>query len=147
MTGDLEVFADAKAVAAAVADLFLDTACTALAKRGKFHVALSGGNTPRAAYELLAQLPRSREISWSDVFIYFGDERCVPPDDEQSNYRMAKLAFLDAVPLPPANVHRMRGEIATATPHRSFPARRPTPTTTRSCAPSIRTSARCGASR
>ena len=111
MTGDLEVFADAGAVAAAVADLFLDTACTALAQRGKFHVALSGGNTPRAAYELLAQLPRSREISWSDVFIYFGDERCVPPDDEQSNYRMAKLAFLDAVPIPPANVHRMRGEI------------------------------------
>ena len=122
MTGDLEVFADAKAVAAAVADLFVDTCCNALAERGKFHVALSGGNTPRAAYELLAQLPRSREISWSDVFIYFGDERCVPPDDEQSNYRMAKLAFLDAVPIPPANVHRMRGEIDPAEAARDYAA-------------------------
>jgi 6-phosphogluconolactonase len=122
MTGDLEVFPDAAAVAAAVADLFVDTACCALAERGKFHVALSGGNTPRAAYELLAQQARSREISWSDVFIYFGDERCVPSDDEQSNYRMAKLAFLDAVPIPPANVHRMRGEIDPAEAARDYAA-------------------------
>jgi 6-phosphogluconolactonase len=49
------------------------------------------------------------------VFVYFGDERCVPPDDEQSNYRMAKKAFLDAVAIPPANVHRIRGEIDPAT--------------------------------
>lgn len=111
MTGALQIYADAGGVAAAVADLFVDTACTALAKRGKFHVALSGGNTPRAAYRLLAELPRAQEISWSDVFVYFGDERCVPPDDEQSNYRMARLAFLDAVAIPQANVHRMRGEI------------------------------------
>ena len=82
-----------------------------MAERGVFRVALSGGNTPRASYELLGQDPLRSEVSWSDVFIYFSDERCVPPTDEQSNYRMAQRAFLDAIPIPPANVHRIRGEI------------------------------------
>ncbi len=109
--GELQVCRDAAGVAAALADYFLDIGQTALTDRGSFHVALSGGNTPRAAFELLACEPRSVEISWSDVSIYFGDERCVPPDDEQSNFRMASETFLDAVPIPPANVHRMRGEI------------------------------------
>ena len=76
-----------------------------------FTVALSGGNTPRAAYELLGGDPLRTELSWSDVFIYFGDERCVPPTDEQSNYRMASKAFLDSIGIPPANVNRIRGEI------------------------------------
>lgn len=101
---------DADRLAAAVADLFVDLAQTAMADRGLFRVALAGGNTPRRAYGLLAQEPRNLSVSWSDVFIYFGDERCVPPDDEQSNYRMAKKTFLDAVPLPAANIHRIRGE-------------------------------------
>jgi 6-phosphogluconolactonase len=55
--------------------------------------------------------PLRTELSWSDVFVYFGDERCVPPNDEQSNYRMASKAFLDSVGIPPANVNRIRGEI------------------------------------
>ncbi|MBV8489493.1 MAG: 6-phosphogluconolactonase [Candidatus Eremiobacteraeota bacterium] len=109
--GELRVYRDAGTVAAAVADLFLDLGQTALADRGAFRVALSGGNTPRKAYELLAQEPRSTSISWSDVYVYFGDERCVTPEDELSNYRMACKAFLDAVPIPKHNVHRMRGEI------------------------------------
>jgi len=83
----------------------------AMADRGVFTVALSGGNTPRAAYELLGGDPLRTELSWSDVFIYFGDERCVPPTDEQSNYRMASKAFLENVGIPPANVNRIRGEI------------------------------------
>lgn len=108
--GELRVVANAEAVAHSVAELFLDVGQTAMADRGCFRVALSGGNTPRRAYELLAQEPLSLEIPWSDVFVYFGDERCVPPDDEQSNYRMASKALLDHVPIPPHNVHRMRGE-------------------------------------
>ncbi len=107
----LEILPDADAVAHAVADLFVDVGRLAMADRGSFRVALSGGNTPRVAYELLADESRAELLSWSDVFVYFGDERCVPPDDEQSNYRMARKAFLDAVPIPPANVHRIRGEI------------------------------------
>jgi 6-phosphogluconolactonase len=106
----IEVLPDATAVARAVADLFVRSATLAMAERGSFHVALSGGNTPRAAYELLAQEPRMSQVSWADVFVYFGDERCVPPDDEQSNYLMACKAFLDVVPIPKANVHRVRGE-------------------------------------
>jgi 6-phosphogluconolactonase len=113
--GTLKIFADAAAVARALADLIVDTAIAAMADRGTFRVALSGGSTPRAAYELLGQESTAEQISWSDVYVYFGDERCVAPDDEQSNYRMAEKAFLEFVPIPPANVHRIRGEIDPAT--------------------------------
>jgi 6-phosphogluconolactonase len=109
--GKLQIYRDPDSLAQGLADLFVTTGRIALGDRGVFAVALSGGNTPRAAYELLAQEPRRNELSWSDVFIYFGDERCVPPTDEQSNYRMARKTFLDAVRIPPANVHRIRGEI------------------------------------
>ncbi|MGA8574591.1 MAG: 6-phosphogluconolactonase [Candidatus Cybelea sp.] len=109
--GELQLCRDPQALARALAELFVATGVMATAERGSFHVALSGGETPRAAYELLAQEPLREELSWSDVFVYFGDERCVPPDDEQSNYLMARRAFLDAVGIPAANVHRIRGEI------------------------------------
>jgi len=108
--GDVKIFSNPQTLAEAVADLFIDVGQTAMCDRGVFRVALSGGNTPRRAYELLAEEPRRLAIPWKDVFVYFGDERCVPPDDEQSNYRMARKAFLDKVPIPPANVHRIRGE-------------------------------------
>src|SRR5580704_9026597 len=81
-----------------------------MADRGVFRVALSGGQTPRAAYDLLGTERLRNAVSWSDTLIYFGDERCVPPTDEQSNYRMAQRALLDKVPIPAANVHRIRGE-------------------------------------
>ncbi len=108
--GELHVYRDSQAVARAVAELFVATGRMAAAERGAFRVALSGGNTPRAAYALLGQEALREELSWSDVFIYFGDERCVPPTDDQSNYRMAQQTFLDAVGIPHANVHRIRGE-------------------------------------
>ncbi len=108
--GELRIYADAGAVAQALAEAFVAAGRTAIAERGAFAVALSGGNTPRAAYELLAADPLRTSLSWNEVFIYFGDERCVPPDDPRSNYRMAREAFLDAVPIPSANVARMRGE-------------------------------------
>jgi 6-phosphogluconolactonase len=110
-TSEMQVVHDPDALARALADLFVSLGRMAMADRGAFHVALSGGNTPRAAYELLAQDPWRDELSWSDVFIYFGDERCVPPDDEQSNYLMARHAFLDSVGIPRANVHRIAGEV------------------------------------
>ncbi|HLX26490.1 MAG TPA: 6-phosphogluconolactonase [Candidatus Cybelea sp.] len=110
-TAEMQIVRDPNALARALADLFVSLGRMAMADRGSFHVALSGGNTPRAAYELLAQEPWRDELSWSDVFIYFGDERCVPPDDEQSNYLMAKRAFLDSVGVPRANVHRIAGEV------------------------------------
>ena len=109
--GELEVYRDSQTMARALAELFVTTSAVAMADRGAFRVALSGGETPRAAYELLGKEPLSQEVSWSDVFVYFGDERCVPPTDELSNYRMAQKTFLDAVPIPRANVHRISGEV------------------------------------
>ncbi|MFN2628671.1 MAG: 6-phosphogluconolactonase [Gaiellaceae bacterium] len=70
-------------------------------------IVLTGGSTPKQAYELAAQL----QPDWSRVEVWWGDERCVPPDDERSNYGMAKAALLDRLAVPPALVHRMRGEL------------------------------------
>jgi 6-phosphogluconolactonase len=71
-------------------------------------VALAGGNTPRAVYRELSQIP----LPWDRVEIYFGDERAVPPSDAQSNYRMAREALLDAVAIPAAQIHRIPAERA-----------------------------------
>jgi 6-phosphogluconolactonase len=107
----MQVYRDSEALARALADYFVATAGLAMAERGAFYVALSGGNTPRRMYEMLGQEPLRTEISWSDTFIFFSDERCVPPDDEQSNYRMVQRTLLNNIPIPPANVHRIRGEV------------------------------------
>lgn len=108
--GHLEIFDGPGELADALAQVFVDEAQSAITSRGGFYVALAGGTTPKAAYELLAQEARRDNVSWKDVFVYFGDERCVPPHDPQSNYLMAKTAFLDAVNIPAHNVHRMHGE-------------------------------------
>lgn len=118
----LVVVADEAALDRAVAEHFVAAAGQAIAGRGSFAVALSGGTTPKAVYALLAVEPFRSAVDWAQVRFFFGDERCVPPDDEQSNYRMARLAFLDAVPIPPANVHRMRGEIDPAEAARDYAA-------------------------
>lgn len=107
----MEVFGSKRELEAAVADLIVDVGETAIAERGRFCVVLAGGQTPREAYRLLARDPRCTALPWKDVFVFFGDERCVPPDDDRSNYKMAKDTFLDAVRIPPHNVHRIRGEI------------------------------------
>ncbi len=80
----------------------------AIAERGLFRVALAGGETPRAVHEALSKL----DVQWPLVQVTFGDERCVPPDDADSNFRMAKESLLDRVSLPAGNVFRIRGEIA-----------------------------------
>jgi 6-phosphogluconolactonase len=108
--GELRVCESPAELAHALASTFADAANQAIAQRGRFTVALAGGTTPKAAYHLLAQPPYSVTIPWQSVIVFFGDERCVPPDDEQSNYRAAREALLARVPIPEANVHRMRGE-------------------------------------
>ncbi len=77
------------------------------AARAGGHVVLTGGSTPKRAYELAAEL----DPDWSRVEVWWGDERCVPPDDELSNYGMTAKALLDLLAVPPAAVHRMRGEL------------------------------------
>jgi 6-phosphogluconolactonase len=79
----------------------------AIAARGGFSLALSGGNTPKPVFEALAKRP----LDWSKFVITFGDERCVPPDDERSNYLMARRTLLDAISIPAENVLRMKGEL------------------------------------
>jgi 6-phosphogluconolactonase len=120
--GDLQVFDTADEVAGALADAFVSDAQEAIAARGAFFVALAGGTTPKNAYALLAQEPRRSRVDWNHVFVYFGDERCVPPDDRDSNYRMAREAFLSHVPLPADHVHRMHGEDDPAAAARDYAA-------------------------
>lgn len=79
-------------------------------KRGACHLALAGGTTPRPVYRALARSPLLQAADWSRVHVYFGDERCVPPADGDSNFGMARATLLDRVPVPPEQVHRMRGE-------------------------------------
>lgn len=101
---------DAEAVSVAAADVVVRTAIDAIAARGRFTLALSGGSTPKALYERLASDIRVDAAAWSSVHVYFGDERCVPPDHRDSNYRMAREALLAQVAIPAAQVHRMETE-------------------------------------
>lgn len=87
------------------AEMFARLADRAVRKRGRFSVALSGGQTPRRLYELLAADPFDRKIPWEAVHVFWGDERCVPGDDPHSNARMARHALLDHVRIPPAQIH------------------------------------------
>jgi 6-phosphogluconolactonase len=107
--GKIVVLDDASQVARAAADRFVELARAAIDERGRFSVALAGGSTPKRAYELLASDEYKDRLDWSKVHIFFGDERCVPPDDAESNYRMANEAMLSGLPIPPQNIHRMQG--------------------------------------
>jgi 6-phosphogluconolactonase len=91
------------------AEFILQHARTALAERDQFRIALSGGNTPRPIYTEFARI--GRELPWKRVFFTFGDERCVPPDDPQSNFRMARESLFVPAAVPEKSIARMRGEI------------------------------------
>lgn len=108
---ELTVVSDAERLAEAAARRIVALASAAVARRGRFVVALSGGSTPRATYRLLATEPHASAIDWLRVQVFWGDERCVPPHHADSNYRVARRALLDHVDLPARNVHRIRGEL------------------------------------
>ena len=97
-------------IAVAAAERFVAAAAAAVAARGRFTVALAGGSTPKALYARLASPARAARVDWTRVHVFWGDERCVPPEHPSSNYRMAREALLDHVPIPAAQVHRLRGE-------------------------------------
>lgn len=105
----LNVRKNAEEVASAAADLFTEISAAAIAERGRFCVALSGGSTPKRTYQLLAE--RSAKVDWERVHLFWGDERYVAADDPQSNFRMTSEALLYHVPIPPGNVHRIRTEL------------------------------------
>jgi 6-phosphogluconolactonase len=98
---ELIVLDDERAAAQAAGELLAETARTG------GHIALSGGKTPEHAYRTAARLQRD----WSDAEVWWGDERCVPPDDDRSNYLHARRALLDHLEAAPNDVHRIRGEL------------------------------------
>lgn len=108
---EIQVLPDPAAVAAEAAERVVRAADEAIALAGRFSFVLAGGSTPKALYELLSSEPYRGRIDWANVEVYFGDERTVPPDHLDSNYRMAREAMLSKVPIPDDNVYRMRGEI------------------------------------
>src|SRR5581483_11571343 len=101
----LSVHPDAEAAARAAADRVETAIANARAERGVAHVALSGGSTPKRTYEMLA----GDGLDWRNVELWFGDERCVPPDSDDSNYKMIREALLDPAGIPAEQVHRIEG--------------------------------------
>jgi 6-phosphogluconolactonase len=104
---DLRILPDRTALFQAAADEFVRQANAAIRSKGRFTVALAGGSTPKGLYGLLATNPA---LPWDKMYFFFGDERHVPPDHPESNYRMAHEALLSKVPIPPGNVFRVPAE-------------------------------------
>ncbi|TFH37761.1 MAG: 6-phosphogluconolactonase [Anaerolineales bacterium] len=106
----IRVTPDPEKLSAAVAEYICDQALQCIGDRGQFTLVLSGGSTPERTYRNLVDLGRQHALDWSRIHIFWGDERCVPPDHIQSNYHMARGAFLDHVAIPEGNIHRIAGE-------------------------------------
>ncbi len=106
----LRIYEDVQQLSEAAAHAFIEEARKAIRESGRFTVALAGGSTPKRTYETLAAgYGGTEDLDWGRVHFFFGDERNVPPDDDDSNYRMAHEALLSYVPA--GSVHRMRGEL------------------------------------
>jgi 6-phosphogluconolactonase len=106
----IQTFADPDRLAQAAAEGFVRLAEIAIAARGLFTVALSGGSTPKRLYQLLATSELRDRVAWDRVHLFWGDERHVPPDNPDSNYRMVRESLIDRVPIPAINVHRIKAE-------------------------------------
>ncbi|MGI9147517.1 MAG: 6-phosphogluconolactonase [Chloroflexota bacterium] len=107
----IRVLPDPQALADAAARHVVERAHLAIAERGRFSIALSGGSTPRDLHTRLSSPPLVGQIDWARVHVFFGDERCVPPEDERSNFRMADETLLSKAPIPRDQIHRVRGEL------------------------------------
>ncbi len=108
-TPEIRILTTPQELFAAAAEEVVHQANDAVAKRGRFSIALSGGSTPKALYNLLATNARTT-LPWDRMYFFWSDERHVPPTDPDSNYRMANEAMLSKVPVPPANVYRTPSE-------------------------------------
>lgn len=112
MKPDVRIFDDLLDLSQAAAALFAATCADAMLVRRRALVALSGGNTPARLFELLAAPPFAEKVDWPHIQVFWADERCVPPDDPESNYHQAYEALLSRVMIPAQNVHRVPGETA-----------------------------------
>lgn len=108
---ELFIHPNTEKLAQAAADLITEVAEDATATRGEFHLALSGGSTPRPVYSLLVREPFRDKIVWEKVHLWWGDERCVPPDHLDSNYHMAYETLISQVPIPEGHIHRIPAEL------------------------------------
>lgn len=110
MNANLKVFPSKPELVKAVAERMVQSIAKAVRETGSCSIALAGGSTPRDVYARLAEPAYQNRISWKIVHLFWGDERTVPPDHPDSNYRMAQEALLNHIDIPPENVHRMSGE-------------------------------------
>ena len=106
----IKIFANSEELARGAAEYLVARSGEAVAQKGFFTVALSGGSTPKVLYQLLADEPFRSQVPWSRTHFFWSDERHVPPDHPDSNYRMTQEAMLSRVPVPEANIHRVHGE-------------------------------------
>lgn len=109
---EIRVQADTQELTRVAAQQVVDCANKAIRANGVFTLALSGGSTPRSLYTLLASHPFRDQVAWDKVKFFWGDERHVPPDHQDSNYKMAHEAMLSHLPIPPDHIHRMLGEMS-----------------------------------
>ena len=105
------IFSDLPKLIDAVSVHIVSLAADAISRRGVFSIMLSGGSTPRALHERLAGSEFIGKLDWEHVQVFWGDERSVPPNHPDSNYRMVRESLLDHVPIPTQNIHRIRGEL------------------------------------
>lgn len=108
---EIQIYPDKQTLAQAAAERFILLVRHAISGEQVFRVLLSGGSTPLAMYRLLGQPHYASQVEWHNVHFFWGDERCVPPDHPDSNYRMASESLLNHLPIPATNIHRMRGEL------------------------------------
>jgi 6-phosphogluconolactonase len=110
MNPKIRIFKDIESLSHDAATLFIEQAALAIKENGRFLTALNGGGTPTRLFQLLATEYREK-VDWNKVHIFWGDERCVPPDDPGSSYGQARDALLSHVPIPKENIHRVKGEL------------------------------------
>ncbi|QUV80863.1 6-phosphogluconolactonase [Chloracidobacterium sp. D] len=110
----IRVFPTAEDLARQAAISFVEQAAAAIADRGRFSVALSGGTTPRTVFRCLARPEAASQVDWSRVHFFWGDERAVPPDDPESNFRLAQEHLLQPLGIAAENIHRIEGELPPA---------------------------------
>ena len=107
----IRILPSAEAIAETAADELIKAAAKAVGEKGEFYLALAGGSTPKALYTLLSKSPVLRaKVPWSKSQFFFGDERHVPPDDPESNFRMAQEAMFSLAPISAKQIHRIQGE-------------------------------------
>ena len=109
-TYEVLICADAAELAREAARRFAELAVAFTSDAGRFTVALSGGSTPKAMFQILAEKPFADSLPWRSIYFFWGDERCVPPDHAESNYRMANETLLSKVPVPRENIFRIPAE-------------------------------------